>query len=277
MLSPETQFLIDFNCHLVPAALGVPVSSAAGASMFGISEAEFLAHLEQVDRQVWATAARLLAEESVATALDRWQVPGAGTVMFVGDSITTYRLGYARLIAAMAGLRHPQLFFHNVAQSGYTSTHGLEATFTQFLAHQPDWVFIKFGANDCKQLGGPQARTLVSLEEYRANMAAIVFAFKHFSQAQIVLISPSPVVEPVVNSYPAFLPMRMTWDNQNLRACADVVRELAARHVLPFIDLFSALGSSPDPVHYLPDGLHPGPAGHEIIARHVLQTLDGSP
>lgn len=270
MLASETQFLINFNCHLVPAALGVSVPAAAGASMFGISESEFLVHLEQVDQQVTATAGRLMTEEGVATGLDRWPVPEAGTVMFVGDSITTYRLGYARLIAAMAGQRHPQLSFANVAQSGYTSTHGLEATFTQFLVQQPDLVFIMFGVNDCKQFGSPQARTLVSLEEYRANMAAIVFAFKHYSPARIVLISPTAVVEAVVNSYPDFLPMRVTWANQNLRACAEIVGELAMGNGLPYVDLLSVLGTGPDPDLYLPDGLHPGPNGHEIIARHVL-------
>ena len=53
--------------------------------------------------------------------------------MMVGDSITTYRYGYARLFATLLTLVRPDdtIQILNVAQSGFTSIHGLELTYTQ--------------------------------------------------------------------------------------------------------------------------------------------------
>ena len=124
-LSPETTFVIDFNLHWVPAALGLEVTPAAAAAMIGITEAEFLAYAAQAETQVNRTADSLLGKAEVIQAVDGWAIPAGGTVLAVGDSITTYRYSYARLLAALLALRRPHdnIRFLNVAQSGYTSTH----------------------------------------------------------------------------------------------------------------------------------------------------------
>lgn len=277
-LSPETIFTIDFNLHWVPAALGLEVSPAAAAAMMGITEAEFLAYAAAAEADVKQTAAGLLDRPEVGQAVDQLAIPAGGTVMAVGDSITTYRYSYARLLAALVAIRRSadDIRFINVAQSGYTSTHGLENTFTQFLAQQPDWVFIKFGVNDCKIFGGPGAKTLVSLEEYRANMAGIVQAFLDHTPARPVLITPAPVLEDIVNNNPDFQAMRMTWSNTDIQARADVGRELADRHKLPFVDLVGLFGLTPDSALYVADGLHPGPAGQVLILEALLRALSGS-
>lgn len=274
-LAPETTFLIDFNLHCVPAALGLDIPATAAAAMFGISEAQFAAYLASVDAEINATAARLLARPGVAVAIDRLAVPPGGTVMAIGDSITTYRSGYAPLLHALLALRRPDetIRFFNGGQSGYTSTHGLEVTHTQFLAQQPDWVFIMYGVNDCKHFGGPQTKTLVSLDEYRRNMAGIVEAFLEHTAARLVLLTPTPVVERVVNSNPDFAAMRMTWDNADIRACAEAVSALADKHRLLLVDLVHAFGLDPDPALLLPDGLHPGPAGQQLMVESVLRAL----
>lgn len=275
-LPAETAYLVDFNLHAVPSAVGLAVPDEAAAAIFGTTPEQIRRYTAAVERRVRLTAFEMLSSPDDSFAIDRLPLSEGNLVMAIGDSITTYRWGYARLLAAMIELRRPidEIRFLNLAQSGYTSTHGLEATFTQFLAHQPNWALIKFGVNDCKQFGGHQARTLVSLDEYRANLAAIVAAFQRFTKAKIVLFSPTPVVESAVNTFPDFLPMRMTWSNQNLKACADAAGELAAQHGLTFVDLFSLFGPAPDPAHFLPDGLHPGSSGHKLIARQVLRTID---
>lgn len=273
-LSPETTFLIDFNLHQVPATLGIDVPAAAAAKMMGITEAQFLAYAAQAAAEVDGAAKTLLAHSEFARAIDQIAVPVGGTMMTIGDSVTTYRHSYARLLESMVALRRPDdnIRFLNVAQSGYTSTHGLENVYTQFLPLRPDWVSIKFGVNDCKIFGELRARTLVSIEEYRANMVAIVQAFLKHSSARPVLFTPVPVVEDVVNSNPDFQLMRMTWNNDDIRARAGAVREIAQKQGLPLIDLVGLFGDSPDPTLYL-DGLHPGPAGHQLILETVLRTL----
>ena len=104
-------------------------------------------------------------------------------------------------------------------------------------------------------------------------MAGIVDAFRRFTTARIVLLTPTPVVEEVVNTLPDFQPMRMTWSNQDIEACAEVVRSLGRRHSLPVVDLVQVFGLNPAPDLFLLDGLHPNPAGHQIMLRHVLRAL----
>ena len=274
-LAPEVAFLIDFNLHWVPAALGLNVSTEAAAAMLGIAPADFLEYAGQAEQEVKRVAEKLLAQPDLQAAIDQLPIPAGGTALAVGDSITTYRYGYARLLQAMLELRRPedQIRFVNVAQSGYTSTHALENTYTQFLAHQPDWVVIKYGANDCKQFGGPQAKTLVSLNEYRANMTAIVEAFLQHTSARPVLLTPTPVVASITNQLPEFIAMRMTWNNDNLQACAEVIKDLAREHNLPVVDLMSLFTLDPDPAFYVPDGLHPNPAGQQLILEQLLRSL----
>jgi lysophospholipase L1-like esterase len=195
--------------------------------------------------------------------------------MAVGDSITTYRYSYAELLEAMIAARRPDdnIQFVNEGRAGYTSTHGLESTYTQFLVKQPDLVFVMFGVNDCKHLGGREAGTLVSIDAYRHNITGIVRAFVEHTLALPVLLTPTPVVESLVSTNADFSAMHLTWDNTDIEACADVVRDVADRLSLPVVDLMSAFGPSPDPSLYVEDGVHPGPTGHRLIAQCVIGEL----
>ena len=286
-LPPETGFLVDFNAHRVPAALGLNVPPAAAAAMYGVDQAALLAHEATAAEEVSRTARRLLAEPALAEAVDRLPVPPGGTLLTAGDSITIYSYSYAEVLAAMVALRRSQdgIRFVNQAQSGYTSTHGLEQTFTQSLAYQPHLVFINFGVNDNKRFGGepageagrPEPTLLVSPAAYRANLSAMVRAFKAFSPALPVLLTPTPVIETLVNHNVEFQAMRMTWDNRDLLAAADTVLSIANEEGIPCVDLMSLFGKNPDPALYVADGLHPGPPGHELILRHLLNTVSRWP
>jgi acyl-CoA thioesterase I len=201
-----------------------------------------------------------------------------GTLMTVGDSITTYRRGYAPILKAMLELHQPerQLRFLNVGQSGYTSTHGKELTFTQLLSQKPDLVTIEFGANDSKHFGGPSQPSLVSQGEYRENVDAMVRGFQSHTKAQIVLLSPTPVIESVVNSSLAYQSVYMTWDNADIRGFGAVLQDIAQKRGLTFVDLYSIFGDTPNPTLYLEDGLHPSPAGHELMLSRLLMALEST-
>jgi acyl-CoA thioesterase-1 len=278
-LTPEAEFLIDFNVQHVPAIVGMDISPAASAAMIGVTEADFVAHVDSVDADVRRVAEEMLVDVNLAQVVDELVLPHQGTVMTIGDSITTYRRGYARVLAAMVEIRRPHdgIRFLNVAQSGYTSTHCLEETFTRFLAEAPDLVFIKVGVGDSKRFGGQAADQLVSLDEYGSNVLAMVEAFLQYSSARPVLISPLPVNEAIANAYPGFEPMRMAWRNTDIEAKADALREIARRHDLTFVDLTDSLGRPPDPALLLDDGLHPNPNGHRRILEAVLRTLPSRP
>lgn len=275
-LAPETAFQIDFNLCQVPGALGLEVPTAAAAPMLGIAEAEFAACVEFAAAQVRAAAREMLQEPAIERALHKWSPAPRSRILAAGDSITTYRYGFAELLRALLGLvrPHDHIEILNGGQSGFTSTLALEVTFSQFLALNADWVFIMYGVNDCKRFGAPDARPLVSRREYAENMRAIVGAFRaHTPRAQLLLLTPSPVVESIANSLPAFEAMRMTWDNRDIAACGEAIRGIARELDCPRVDLVSAFGMRPDPALYLPDGLHPNFAGQQLILREVLSTL----
>ena len=142
--------------------------------------------------------------------------------MTVGNSITTYRYGYAEILRALLTVVEPEppVQFYNHGRSGYTSTHGLEHTYMIYVPQKPDWVFLKYGANDMKRFGGANGKLLVSVPEYIDNMTHIIDAFLQ-GGAKVIALTPTPIVESIVNTSADFQAVPMTWENANLQACAD--------------------------------------------------------
>ncbi len=277
-LSDDNMFQMDFNFQQVPSALAVNIPVEAAALMLNITPDQFTAYTDYAFGECTAVAKKLLERPGTLQAVRKLKAPRNGhpsTIMTVGDSITTYRYGYAEILRALIGLVEPEqpVQFYNHGRSGYTSTHGLEHTFTQYLAQKPDWVFLKYGANDTKRFNGAQGKLLVSIEEYTANFTTIVDAFLSVD-ARIILSTPSPVVESIVNTDPNMAAMNITWDNADIQACADALKRIARERSIPLVDLVGAFTTDPDRALYCPDGLHPGPAGHQILIEHVLDSIN---
>lgn len=276
----ETAFQIDFNFHQVPSALALDIPPDAIAATYRLSLAEFNAYAEACFAECTRVARDLLDRPGTREAISRLKHaphPGAdapATIMTVGDSITTYRFSYAEILRALLTLVEPEIpfRFHNEGRSGYTSTHGLEHTYTQYRAKAPAWVFLKYGVNDTKRFGGGRGKLLVSLQEYTANMARIIDGFLEIG-AHVIVQSPSPVVETTVNVTPEFQAMAMTWDNTDIQACTSALSAITAERGVPLVDLCSVFTLRPDPALYVPDGLHPGPAGHRLMIEHVLDAI----
>jgi len=277
-ISAETAFQIDFNLQQVPSALGLNIPPEAAAAMLNIAVEQFNSYTEQAFAECTRMAQSLLDKPGTVEAIHKLKTLRRGavsTVMAVGDSITTYRYGYAEILRALVGMVDPQqaATFYNHGRSGYTSTHGLEHTFALYLAQKPDWVFLKYGANDTKHFGGKDSKTLVSLEEYTANYMLMVDAYLK-SGARVVLITPTPIIESIVNSSPEYQAVQMTWDNADIQACSNALKGIASKHSIPLVDLVSLFTMKPDPALYCPDGLHPGPAGHQLIIEQVLKAIN---
>jgi lysophospholipase L1-like esterase len=266
MLDTTTQFLVDFQVHAVATALGLPIPPSAAAQMYGISEADYHAYLTETAQTVQANAQTLAQTTSFVGFWDQLGLKVGQKVLFIGDSITTYTQSYARLLATLLQARGIEAL--NRGHSGYTSTHGLELTYTQFLALQPEVVFIKYGVNDSKRFGGQ--KLLVSLAEYQTNLAAMIEAFQRHSTAKIVLLTPTLVIEEVVNQNPAILEMRLRWDNHDIAAYAQTAQALAAHYRLPCVDL-TALPL--DRAFYVADGLHPNALGHQELFTLIVNHL----
>ncbi len=266
-LPDVTRFLIDFNVHAVAAALGVPIPAEAEALLYGVAATDLAAYQAEIDAELAQTAQAFHAHRGI-TALSKL-LPAGKRVLCIGDSITTYRRSYARLLEHLLAPHGIEVV--NRGFSGYTSTHGLELTYTQFLSLQPDLVFIKYGVNDCKQFGGEQ--TLVSRAEYERNLTRIIAAFRQHTQARIVVLTPTPVVEGVVNANPDIQAMRLVWSNDVLRQFADAALTAALQAGVLGIDLWPVFGPVPDAALYCADGLHPNAAGQTRLLAHVLERI----
>jgi lysophospholipase L1-like esterase len=275
-LSPDIKLAIDFNTQHMPGLLGLDVPADAAAAILGISPEQFKEYATAVENDVRQAAGDLLSDPLMASAIDRLPVPPGGTLLILGDSITAYRRGYAEILRAMLDLRRPDdaILVLNLAESGFTSAAGLEVTYTRCLAQPIDFVLIMLGVNDCKRFGNGSGGPLVSLTEYRRNMAAIVSAFAEQTAALLVLLTPTPIPESLVNSYPDFVTMALGFDNADIAACADALKSIAAEAAVPLVDLVSLFGSEPDPGLYTPEGLHPGPQGHRLIVGELLRVID---
>jgi len=274
-VSPEAGIWIDFNLHRMPRLLGRDVPDGAAAAILGISTGQFRDHVAAAQSDVRQTASDLLSDPLVAKTIDRLPIPPGGTLLALGDSITAYRRGYVEILRALLDLRRPghAIQVLNMGESGCTSAAGREIAYTQCLARRPDMVLVKLGVNDCKRFGGPGAGTLVSPAEYRRNMEDIVSAFVEHTRARLVLLTPAPVPESLVNGYGDFVSARLSLGNADIVGCADVLRSIAAQAAVPLVDLVSLFGMAPDAALYTPEGLHPGPLGHRLIVTELLRVL----
>ena len=189
-ISAESAFQIDFNFQQVPSALGVNIPPEAAAAMLNISPEQFTGYTAQAFAECTRVGQALLDKPGTVDAIRKLKTSRKGTpatIMTVGDSITTYRYGYAEILRALVGLvdAGQAATFFNHGRSGYTSTHGLEHTFTLYLAQKPDWVFLKYGANDTKRFGGQASKLLVSLQEYTANFGLMSLIVSEYGRDQL--------------------------------------------------------------------------------------------
>ena len=65
----------------------------------------------------------------------------------------------------------------------------------------------------------------------------------------------------------------------NLRGYVEATRQVAEYYGIPVVDLFATCPIQPkvelQREKFMPDGLHPNEAGHLLIARCLLRTLQG--
>ena len=268
-LTTDQQFAIDFNVHEVSVQAGLRIPPLAEALILGIPDEEIAAYQAGADAQNAATARELALEPEMVRFLERFRAEQR--VLFLGDSITTYRYSYARVLRYLLEARGVSV--SNRAYSGYTSLHGVELTYTQCIDVQPLHVFVKYGVNDSKRFGAPDAPLFVSQDEYASNLRMIVRGFQAHTKARITLLTPTQLVEPVVAADPHIVALRIHWSNRDLRARGDVVAQIAAEMGVEWVDLRACLGDPPDAALFCPAGLHPNAEGEKqmlmTIARGV--------
>ncbi len=195
-------------------------------------------------------------------------------VLFQGDSITdadrdyedknSMGHGYAGMIAAWLTAQYPykQIRFLNQGINGHRSAELRGRWQRDCLDLQPGWVSILIGINDTQRRHG---RPHTSCEEYETNYREILRQTQELG-AKIIMLEPFSL--PVASERTAI--------RSDLDAKIDIVRQLArefAALYVPLDGVFAAAALHLPLEDWIPDGIHPTPAGHALIAQQWLKAV----
>lgn len=203
-------------------------------------------------------------------------------VLFYGDSITdTGRVreaapndpngwgrGYAYQVAAQLGsdLADFNLSFTNKGISG-NRIYDLEGRLEEdVLAHKPTLVSILIGINDVWRRY--DSGIVSEIGEFRDSYSRVL---TKLTQSGIKVL----ILEPFLLPVPAD---RHAW-REDLDPKIDVIRNLAREFgtaYVPLDGLFAAASTRRESAFWLPDGVHPSPAGHALIAEHYIGAVLGN-
>lgn len=202
-------------------------------------------------------------------------------ILFFGDSITDagrdrsaapgdcngWGSGYVHHLAARLGadLAGYELIFSNKGISG-NRIYDLESRLQDdVLAHNPNVASILIGINDVGRRYDSGLKS--DIAEFKASYRRIL---EKLAAAEIEIVLLEPFVLPVP-------PDRSMW-REDLNPKIDAIRELACEFgttLVPLDGIFAAASTRRDAEFWLPDGVHPSPAGHALIAEAWLSAVVG--
>lgn len=194
-------------------------------------------------------------------------------MVFFGDSITEQRI-YTRYVMDYFALRYPgaNITFRNAGWSGDRSPGALDRLKRDVLSQKPNVVSICFGMND----GNYRSFDKTAFDTYMKGMSGLVSELKAYG-ARVVLLTPG-CVDPDKNG--CYINVNLIGYNDTLARYADGVKDLAANERLPVYDIHKLMldvqtqAKAADPKFtMIPDGIHPTPTGHALMAYGLLSAL----
>ena len=210
-------------------------------------------------------------------APERLEIPAGATVLFQGDSVTDagrvrilpddLGVGYPLLVGSWYSAAFPErgVRFLNRGVSGDRVVDLLERWERDCLALRPDVLSILIGVNETWRAfdAGDPTPAQVFERQYRELLERTQAALP---ATRIALM------EPFVLPFP---PDREAW-RVDLDPKIQAVRRLARDFgcaLVPLDGLFAEAAARREPAFWAPDGVHPTPAGHGLIARAWLRAF----
>ena len=207
-------------------------------------------------------------------------------ILFQGDSITDagrkredfYSLGYGYplLVAAHLTAEHPGEYeYVNRGIGGNLLVDLYNRRQEDLLDLAPDYLSLFIGTNDAwAELD--QGRPIVTdaFEQMYTDLLEEIFAT--CPQTKVMLISPY-IMEGLFSRDTAEWPNRLQEFRTHIASRIEVVRRLALKYNLPFVDMqevFDAACERADASVWTGDGAHPTAGGHELIKRAWLAAFE---
>lgn len=248
----------------------LPGMDGALPAIFGLPPECYAEVTARFEANARSAAQRLLADDRFATRVDALPFDTGQSVFAIGDSVTDDLQSWAEMLRHLLDLRRPG---HGVrVVNGGLSAHTTAMVLRRWpatLAQQPDWILCLLGGNDVTRVGPAPAKPQVSLSESVANLRELRRIAAAHTDATWVWITPAPVHEERIASFPPFLQGESTWRNADVLALAEAIRGFDE----PVVDLTRALGVPPREELQGPDGVHPSLAGQTVIAQAVVERL----
>lgn len=197
-------------------------------------------------------------------------------ILFQGDSVTDCRRdrkepaglgsGYPLIVASMFPALFPNhgVEFINRGIGGNRAKDLINRWQTDCIDLKPDLLSIMIGINDTWRRYDAQDPT--STKQFAENYRQILKMTRENLDCEIILI------EPYVLHVPAD---RLTW-REDLDPKREVIRQLATEfktRFIPMDELFAKAATQQSPAFWCPDGVHPSPAGHGLIAKAWLNEV----
>lgn len=205
-------------------------------------------------------------------------------LLFQGDSITDMKWGrnqadrnhylghsYVYLIAARLGVDLPEaeLDVYNRGMSGHKVGDLRKRWQKDAIEMKPDLLSVLIGVND---VGRNQDG--VDVEKWEEDYRFILEASrKENGQLRLVLLDPFVLSSGRFENAGVYGKWR-TQVERLIPIVENLARDFEAVHVRTQ-EIFDAAAKEVSPQHWLWDGVHPLPQGHELIARNWLQEVSG--
>lgn len=253
---------------------GAGLGQAAQAGLLNLPVELYAAEIGRMQREASEAADALLADEAVASMVDRLPLRKGAKVVAFGDSLTSDPQSWAVILRDMLAKRRGKdgISLTISAVAGETTTHGL-VRIANVIHSRPDWILFLFGTNDARMQGPHPTKTLVHREETARNMAELRQRVSGETAANCVWITPPAVNEGQVAAHPGLARFGVRFRNEDLAHVAGIVRESDG----PVIDAFSTLGSPPPFDLLMDDGLHFTLAGQTRLALEVIRGWSALP
>jgi len=211
------------------------------------------------------------------------KIKAGATLLFQGDSITDMKWGrnqkdrnhylghsYVYLIASRLHTDMPEakLNFLNRGMSGHTVANLKARWRKDALDLKPDVLSILIGVNDVGR--AVRSKKEVDLEAFESDYRSLLGESRKANPAlKIVLLE--PFVLPVTR-----LKEKAAWGawRGQVDKLRPIVAKLAGEHkaiLLKTQEIFDMASKRVDPSHWIWDGVHPLPQGHELIARNWIE------
>lgn len=210
----------------------------------------------------------------------------AKRILFQGDSITDagrnkedfYSLGYGYplLVSAHLTAEHPGEYeYVNRGVGGNLLVDLYNRRQADLLDLQPDYLSLFIGTNDAwAELD--QGRPIVTEEFEQMYTDLLEEIFATCPDAKVMLIAPA-IMEGLFSRNTVEQPDRLNQFRIHVASRIEVVRKLAEKYNLPFVDMqavYDAACERADASVWTGDGAHPTPGGHELIKRAWLKAFD---